>query len=448
MKKLIVLDVVGITNKILKNVNLPNIVKIFEDGFCASMIPPFPAVTCTVQASLTSGHYPERHGIICNGHYDRNHKQVSFWEQYNSSVEMPRIWDILKKTNPNLKTAVLFWQNSLYINSDIVITPKPIHLENKMIMWCYSKPVNYYEELVEHLGEFDLKWYWGPFVSIKSTKWIIEATKYTINKHKPDLVLVYLPHLDYAAQKFGPSSNEFKQSLFELDNIIGDLIEFLNSSVQNEYEIIIHAEYGFFDVKNSISPNIILRDNGMLATRIIDGKEYVDFENSKAFAMVDHQVSHVYLKNGYEDKIKMIFESNENIVNILDKKSQKSFRINHSKSGELILCAEKDSWFNYYWWVDEKFAPPFSFSVDIHRKPGYDPLELFLDKKTKTISQDTSLVKGSHGICDQKDQDELPIFAMSMNPSQKIEKLDVIQIAPTISNFFGVKGHFEKKSIL
>jgi len=443
MKKLIILNIVGLTKNNLDSVSLPNISKTFENGFLSSMVPSFPAVTCSVQASIASGYYPNEHGIISNGF------QVSFWEQPDSMVEKPRIWDVLKKANPKLKTAVLFWQNSLYINSNIVITPKPIHLENKLIMWCYSKPVNYYEEIVRELGEFDLKWYWGPFTSIKASQWICNAAKYTIEKHMPDLLLMYLPHLDYTAQKFGPTSNEYKKSLIELDEIIGNLILFLNSKkIDKEYELMIVSEYGFNEVNESISPNVILRNEGFLSTRKIDDKEYVDFEYSKAFAMVDHQVAHIFVKPGNEDTIKSIFKRKNGIAEILDKDSKYSMKINHSNSGELILCAEKNSWFNYYWWNEEKFAPDFTFNVDIHRKPGYDPLELFFDHKKKSISHDTSLIKGSHGIIDKKNEANLPIFGSSIKLQKPLTSIDVTQIAPTIANFFKIKHQFQNKSIL
>jgi len=436
MKKLIVIDVVGLTQNNLEKLSLPNISKILENGFCSSMIPSFPAVTCSVQATLTSGYYPSEHGIISNGFYDRNSKIVSFWEQPESLVEKPRLWDILKKTNPNLKTAVLFWQNSLYINSDIVITPKPIHHENKLEMWCYSKPVNYYEEIVEELGEFNLSWYWGPLTSLKSSQWILNAAQYTIKKHKPDLLMVYLPHLDYAAQKHGPNSDEFRKSILELDKILGNFIEFLNSSGINEYEIILLSEYGFNSVNCSLSPNLILRNEGLLSTRTIGGKDYLDYEYSKAFAMVDHQIAHVYVKHGFEEKIKKIFENQEGISHIMDKNLQQKNHISHPKSGELILCSQNNCWFNYYWWDEITKAPPFAFNVDIHKKPGFDPLELFFDPSTKTISHETSLIKGSHGVFQKENINQLPIFAMSKMPQQLPEIIEMTQLSPTILKFF------------
>jgi len=388
-------------------------------------------------------------GIISNGFYDRATKQVSFWEQSESLVGKPRIWDILKKLKPELKIAVLFFQNSLYINSDIIITPKPIHLENQLVMWCYSKPISYYEEIVETLGEFDLRSYWGPFASIKSSQWIASAAQYTIEKQRPDLILVYLPHLDYAAQKNGPQSEEFRQSMIEVDQIVGELMSFLESkNLTEQYEIILTSEYNFNQVNHSLSPNIILRENDLLATRKIGGKEYVDYEYSKAFAMTDHQVAHVFVKNGYEEKVASVFKHEEGVAEILEKKQQEKMNIKHPKSGELILCAENNFWFNYYWWNDTKYAPSFTFNVDIHRKPGFDPLELFLDPKTKTISHDTNLVKGSHGLVETGDIGSLPLFASSVKPIQGTDVIDVTQIAPTISKFFGVHYDFPNKSIL
>ena len=432
MKKLIVLDIVGLSKKQYDQIKPQNISKILEHGSVSSFKPSFPAVTCSVQASIFSGTYPSKHGIISNGYYDQILKHVSFWEQSSDLVNSPRIWDTLKKILPDSKSGLLFLQNSLYANSDVVITPKPIHLDDKMIMWCYSKPENFYEKISESIGNFDLKSYWGPFSSIQSSNWIINSAKKTIETHKPDLLIVYLPHLDYTSQKFGPDSDEFKESVMELDNLLGDFSLFLNQEFNDEYEIIILSEYTFNSVSKSISPNLILRQAGLLSTRRIEGKDYIDYEFSKAFAMVDHQIAHIYINPGYEDEVYQILK-NKNLGIILDSKLQKELKINHSKSGNLILCANTDSWFNYYWWDDVKYAPDFTFGVDIHRKPGYDPLELFFDFKTKQISHDTSLIKGSHGLIPT--DDNLPLIGTSFNSN--LDKIvSAIDIKQLIMNFF------------
>ena len=433
MKKLIVLDIVGLSKKQFEKLKPKNISKILENGSYGSFEPSFPAVTCSVQASIFSGTYPSEHGIISNGYYDELFKQISFWEQPANLVKKPRIWDLLKKDNPDFSTALLFLQNSLYANSNVVLTPKPLHLDNKMIMWCYSKPENFYEKITESIGNFDLKSYWGPFSSLKSSDWIINSAKITIQKHSPDLLVTYLPHLDYTSQKFGPNSDEFKKSVDELDALIGDFLLFLNQEFPNTYEIMILSEYNFNEVNNSVSPNLLLRQHGLLSTRRIEEKDYIDYEFSKAFALVDHQIAHLYIKPGYLDQVKSIF-NNESVGSILDNNLQKEFKINHPRSGDLILCSNTDSWFNYYWWDDIKHAPDFTFNVDIHRKPGYDPLELFIDFQSKTISHDTSLIKGSHGLI-SKDPMNSPLIGTSFE-SNIHDKIPVVEIKNKIQNFF------------
>ena len=433
MKKLIVLDIVGLSKKQFEKLKPKNISKILENGSYGSFEPSFPAVTCSVQASIFSGTYPSEHGIISNGYYDDLFKKISFWEQPTNLVKKPRIWDLLKKNEPNFFTALLFLQNSLYANSNVVLTPKPLHLENKMVMWCYSKPENFYEKITESLGTFDLKSYWGPFSSLKSSDWIINSAKITIQKHSPDLLVTYLPHLDYTSQKFGPNSDEFKKSVDELDALIGDFLLFLNQEFPNTYEIMILSEYNFNEVNNSVSPNLLLRQHGLLSTRRIEEKDYIDYEFSKAFALVDHQIAHLYIKPGYLDQVKSIF-NNESVGSILDNNLQKEFKINHPRSGDLILCSNTDSWFNYYWWDDIKHAPDFTFNVDIHRKPGYDPLELFIDFQSKTISHDTSLIKGSHGLI-SKDPMNSPLIGTSFE-SNIHDKIPVVEIKNKIQNFF------------
>jgi predicted AlkP superfamily pyrophosphatase or phosphodiesterase len=393
----ILLDVVGLEQKHLDSGLLPNIAKITENGEVGKLEPTFPAVTCTVQASILSGKYPREHGIISNGLYDRSAFNVSFWEQSSSLVRSQRVWDIVRQKN-NMKTAVLFWQNTMYANSDIVVTPRPIHLDDKMIMWCYSKPIGYYEQLKEKFGEFNLASYWGPLASSKSSEWIANAAEYTLERERPNFLFVYIPHVDYSAQRFGKEGVQVRDDLKKADEIVGRLVQKATTlGIRDEIQFVILSEYTFNDVNGAVPLNLVLRDAGLLSIRTIQEKEYLDFEYSKAFAMVDHQVAHIYIKKGYEKEAKSVLETTSGVDMLLDGNGKKDLAIDHERSGDLIAIAAKDKWFSYFWWYDEAKAPDFAHKVDIHRKPGYDPVELFIDPKTKSIPLDTNLIKGSHG---------------------------------------------------
>jgi predicted AlkP superfamily pyrophosphatase or phosphodiesterase len=396
MKYSIVLDIVGLENKHLDSGLAPNIAKIAQAGESATLEPVFPAVTCTVQASVLSGRYPRDHGIIANGLYDRDTYSVSFWEQPSSLVKAERVWDIAKRNGA--KTAALFFQNTIYANSDIVVTPRPIHLDDKMVMWCYSRPVGYYEKLKEKFGEFDLASYWGPLASVKSSEWIANAAEYTLENERPNILLAYTPHVDYSAQRFGREAPQVRDDIKKADELVGRLVDkAAKMGIIDQTQFTIFSEYGFNDVNGAVPLNLVLRDAGLLSVRTIQGKEYLDLEYSKAFAMVDHQMAHIFARDGFANEARKVLGATAGVDRVLDGEGKKKLGIDHGRSGELVAIAERDRWFSYYWWHDESGAPDFARRVDIHRKPGYDPVELFFDPKTRSIPLDPSLVKGSHG---------------------------------------------------
>jgi predicted AlkP superfamily pyrophosphatase or phosphodiesterase len=399
-KYYVVLDIVGLDVSHISSGLIPTISNIANNGEYGYLKPVFPSVTSTVQASVLSGEYPSKHGIISNGLYDRENCQVLFWEQSAKLVQTERIWDVLKKKNSNIKTAVLFWQNTMFANSDYIITPRPIHLENGSVdMWCYSRPPDYYEEVAQNIGEFDLYSYWGPFSSFKSTEWISKSVEYTLEKVKPNLLFAYLPQLDYTAQKYGPNSSHVGEDLKKIDEIVSSILKRIEKlGLIEETEFMLFSEYAFNNVSDGISINRILRESELLATRTIKGKEYIDFEYSKAFAVADHQVAHIFV-NKPEDitYVKEILKEVQGIERICDGEEKQYLKVDNSRSGDLIAISSRDKWFSYYWWRDDDKAPSFTKTVDIHRKPGFDPLELFMDPQKKSIPFDTSLIKGSHG---------------------------------------------------
>jgi predicted AlkP superfamily pyrophosphatase or phosphodiesterase len=440
IKHVIVIDIVGLEEKHLNSRFLPTISALAEKGESSKLKPVFPAVTSTVQTSILSGEYPNRHGIISNGFMDRDTYNVLFWEQYSSLVKVPRIWDFIKNKNSNYKTAVLFWQNSLYANSDIIITPKPIHLENEMKMWCYSKPVGYYEQIKEQIGEFDLSSYWGPFASKLSSEWITKASQFTIENHKPNFMFTYIPHVDYSAQRFGKDSNEVSKDLVFADSLVENIINSTKKSdIYEDTQFILFSEYSFNDVNGSIPINIILRNNGLLNVRNIGDKEYVDFEFSQAFAVVDHQIANIYVKSSNDlKKIVNLLRNIKDIDMIFTEKEKQRFKIDHERSGDIIIVAKRDKWFNYYWWYDENLAPSFTKTVDIHRKPGFDPLELFIDYKKRSIPFNTNLIKGSHGRpVDTSTEEGYSLYVSNIRSNlekDEANSVDVIQLGKYLIN--------------
>ena len=395
-KRVVVLDLVCLQEEHLRDEErTPTLSRLAREGWAVPLVPPFPAVTCTAQATLTTGATPSEHGVVCNGLYERDRFTVRFWDQPTSMVKRDKVWQRLRWADSQATTALLFFQNTMFADAEVVVTPAPLHEEHELVPWCYSKPVGYYEQLAERHGEFELHSYWGPMAGARSSEWIVKAALDTIRDHSPTLTWVYLPHLDYNTQRHGPDSQEFLDDLATVDRLVGELIDGLGP--MDETALVCVSEYAMSPVSRPVYLNRILRDAGLLHVREIRGREYLDLEQSRAFAMVDHQVAHIYVKSHYEASARAAIWGTPGVEKLIGDFEQREYGINHPNSGEVIAIAEADSWFPYYYWLDDEKAPPFARTVDIHRKPGYDPVELFVDPATKSIPLDATLVKGSHG---------------------------------------------------
>jgi predicted AlkP superfamily pyrophosphatase or phosphodiesterase len=423
MRRTAVLNVVGLTRSQI-GTHTPRLARWSQEAAVSSIRPAFPAVTCSAQSDYLTGRYPSEHGIVGNGWYAREDAEVRFWKQSNKLVHAPKIWNTAWAADSSFTCANMFWWFNMYSGADYAVTPRPMYpADGRKLPDVYSTPGELRDDLQKKLGTFPLFNFWGPRASIESTRWIAESSKFVEERYSPTLTLVYLPHLDYNLQRVGPSDAAAAVDLRQIDDVAGDLIAFYEA---RGVQVVVLSEYGLCDVTTPVHPNRILREHGLLAIREELGLELLDPGASPAFAVADHQVAHVYVNDPAQlGKVRSIFEKTPGVERVLDEAGKRSLRIDHARAGDLVLVSTPEAWFTYYYWLDDSRAPDFARTVDIHRKPGYDPVELFLDpairlpalsvgwrlaKKTlgfrmlmDVIPLDARLVKGSHGRPDVPD---------------------------------------------
>jgi predicted AlkP superfamily pyrophosphatase or phosphodiesterase len=417
MQKTVVINVVGLTPSLIGK-NTPSLLKWASSGKQVSITPVLPAVTCSAQATYLTGKLPDEHGIVANGWYFRDECEVKFWRQSNKLIQAPKIWDMARKLDPSFTCANLFWWYNMYSSVDYAITPRPMYpADGRKIPDIYTHPIEWRGQLQSELGQFPLFSFWGPNTSILSTQWIANSAKWVEARCSPTLTLIYLPHLDYCLQKYGPDENLVAKDLQEIDGICGDLIQFYEN---RGAQVVILSEYGITPVAQPIHLNRMLREKGLVTVREELGRELLDPGASKAFAVADHQIAHVYVNDPfYLSKVRSLLEETQGVAQVLDDTGKLEHHLAHPRAGELVAIAQPDAWFTYYYWLDNNRAPDFARTVDIHRKPGYDPVELFIDPQIKfpklkvglkllkkqlgfrylmdVIPLDASLVRGSHG---------------------------------------------------
>jgi predicted AlkP superfamily pyrophosphatase or phosphodiesterase len=433
MHPTLVILVVGLTPALL-GPHTPNLKRLATQGGIRPLQTVVPAVTCTVQSTLVTGLPPQGHGCVANGWYFRDLAEVMLWRQSNHLVGGEKIWDAAKRRDPDFTCAKMFWWYNMYASVDWSATPRPMYpADGRKIPDHYTFPAELHDELDQRLGAFPLFKFWGPAADIASSAWIARATAHVRATRQPTLTLCYLPHLDYNLQRLDPDPSQPRvaKDLQEIDALCGELIE---PAERDGHRIIVVSEYGITPVVDAVHVNRALRRAGLIRVRVEMGREILDAGASPAFALADHQVAHVYVQDGARvAEVRALLEGLDGVEAVLDEEGKRALGLDHPRSGELVAIAAADRWFSYYYWLDDERAPDFARTVDIHRKPGYDPVELFVDPAIRVpglaigwrlakrrlgmrtlldvISlQDTQLVRGSHGrLTDRAEQGPLVI---------------------------------------
>lgn len=389
----------------------------------------FPAVTCTAQATFRTATAPLQHQVVCNGRYDRKTHKVDFWNQSAGLMQGGRIWDRLRQAGG--KAGVLFHQQSLGDSCDLVLSPAPVHRHHGgMVQACHTRPEGLEQRLNEYVGRpFTLTNYWGPMSNHKSSAWICAATEAVMQQDKPDFLAVYIPHMDYSQQKVGPQETAVMER--ELRVLASFLKRLLTAAESTGYEVLVWGDYGISPVKEAIFPNRILRQQGLFSARkITGGRTYPNLYDSAAFAMTDHQVAHIYLKDMRElENVRKIFSGMSGVSRVLP---PEAFALPAGESGELVLEAADGYWFAYHWWESAGEAPDYATHVDIHNKIGFDPCELFWKIPFLSTSLDCSQPRGSHGRLDCP-----ACFAATAPLAERLQSESLLKMSLSLENVLG-----------
>ncbi len=428
MTPTLVLDVVGLTPGLL--VHAPHLQALATAGAMRPLSTVLPAVTTTVQSTMLTGALPRDHGIVANGWYFRDLSEIWLWRQSNRLVGAEKVWDAAKRRDPSFTCAKLFWWYNMYANVDFAVTPRPMYLaDGRKLPDIHTHPATLRDELQGALGPFPLFRFWGPGADIASSRWIAESALHVLEQKRPTLTLVYLPHLDYDLQRFGPNHPNIAAQVAAVDALCEPLIAKAKAIGAH---VVVLSEYGITEVSRPVHVNRALREAGWLKVRLELGREQLDAGASDAFAVADHQLAHVYVaRSELIPEVAACLAALPGVESVLDEAGKRAAGLDHPRSGELVAVAQANSWFTYYHFLDDARAPDFARTVEIHRKPGYDPAELFFDRKIAfpkiavatrlakkmlgmrylmdVIGLDATVVRGSHGRPTDRAEDG-PLF--------------------------------------
>lgn len=419
MQPQVVLNLVGLTKSGLAHA--PRLKAVAQAGWSAGLVEVLPAVTCTAQASMLTGQIPGVHGIVGNGWLFRDTMEIRFWQQSNRLLQAEPLYATPLRRRPEraFRCAKLFWWFNQGAPVAVSVTPKPYYgADGNKAFGIDGSPTGIADRLEKSLGPFPFPSFWGPRAGLPCTQWIARAAAKVIADEQPDLTLVYLPHLDYATQRQGPAQCNLPHLIKELDDAVQPVLD--EASKQGAGVWVVN-EYAHVPVDQVIEPNRALRRAGFLQVRPGPFGEILDVYGSRAFAVCDHQLAHIYVANDSDrERVQAAVAELPGVAAVVSGAGREELGLRHSRSGEIIALAKENAWFAYPFWLDDRLAPDYARTVDIHRKPGYDPCELFLDPKLlwpmgrvvrrllqkklgfrtlfDVIPLDPRLVRGSHGL--------------------------------------------------
>jgi predicted AlkP superfamily pyrophosphatase or phosphodiesterase len=453
---LLLLNAVGLTSRLLPHA--PRLASLAREGWVRPLREVVPAVTCTAQATLLTGQLPGGpgvspgggHGVVANGWLFRDTGEVRFWQQSNRLIATEPLYVTARKRaakrNQPFRCAKLFWWFNQGAAVDFSVTPKPYYgADGNKVFGITGTPPGLCERLEQKLGPFPFHSFWGPLAGGPATEWIARCAAEVLRTEGPDLTLVYLPHLDYDPQRFGPSACDLAALTRELDDACAPLLE---AAHEKGMRVWVVSEYGHGDVSRPVLPNRALREAGLLAVRDGPFGEMLDTFTSRAFAVVDHQIAHVYVAEAEDHQhVRDLLGGLPGVARVLVGQERAEVGLDHERSGEVVLLSEADAWFAYPYWLDDRRAPDFARTVDIHRKPGFDPCELFFDPKRwwprgralarlvqkklgfrmlmDVVPLDASLVRGSHGLPAAKAADRPLLIGDGPAPGEDLAMTDV-----------------------
>ncbi|MBX3397890.1 MAG: alkaline phosphatase family protein [Gemmataceae bacterium] len=440
---IVLVNAVGLTPRLLESA--PRLKAVAESGWRANMPEVLPAVTCTAQASILTGQLPNVHGVVANGWLFRDTNEVRFWQQSNRLMRAEPLYETAKRRaaerGREFEAAKLFWWFNQGADVALSVTPKPWYgVDGNKAFGISSSPKTIAMELENKLGRFPFPSFWGPTAGRACTTWIAKAAASLLADKSPDLTLVYLPHLDYEPQRHGPSGCDMPKLVKQLDDDCAPLLDAANAAGAKVWIV---SEYGHCDVDTPIVPNRALRVAGLLSVREGPFGEQLDLYDSRAFAVVDHQLAHVYVKDAADIlRVRDVLAQLEGVDRVLLGEERATIHLDHVRSGELIVLAKPNAWFAYPFWLDDALAPDYARAVAIHHKPGFDPCELFWNPKLfapklraarrliqkklgfrtifDVVPLDPGIVRGSHGLAASDPLDRPILIGHGPNPGPSV----------------------------
>ncbi|MBT2692065.1 ectonucleotide pyrophosphatase/phosphodiesterase [Bacillus sp. ISL-55] len=274
---------------------LPNFKAFIQNSsFCTQVETIYPSVTYPCHATIVTGNFPNRHGIV-NNTFIQPGKISPDWYWHRRHVKGTTLYDEAKKAG--MKTAALLWPVTARANIDYNM---PEIFANRP--WHHQIPVSLSNGSPRYQLEMNSK-----FGHIRNglnqpelDDFVLEATVETIKTRKPELMLIHLVDLDSQRHIHGFSSEEALGALHRHDERLGRIMNALKETgIAENSTVVLLGDHSALDESKVVKLNVLFKERGLIQTnasgKVSDWKAYCKSCDGSAY---------IYVKNQNDDAMK------------------------------------------------------------------------------------------------------------------------------------------------
>jgi hypothetical protein len=265
-----------------------------------------------------------------------------------------------------------FWWYAMNTDADYTVTPRPLYCaDGRKLPDCYSFPLDLRARFTSDFGPFPSSSSGGrpprslPASGSPGRPWPSKSSSGRACNWSTCRTWT-------TACRNWDHDGDIAQDLAEIDALCGRLLDFFE---ERHCRVVILSEYGITPVSRPIHPNRILREAGLISLKVDLGRETLDPGSSRAFAVADHQLCHVYVRDRKDiARVRELFTGLPGVEQVLDDAGKRAHGLDHERSGELVLLAAADSWFTYYWWLADDDGAGLCPDGEYPRQAGLRPV--------------------------------------------------------------------------
>jgi len=231
----------GLAPALVRAAETPNLDRMEREGaWTHSMIPPFPSISLIGGFTISTGCWPERHGIVTNRFFD---PELGFYDHSRDAdwvLDCEGLHEAAERQG--VRTATLAWYGEVSARRG---------KRARIVQWVPS-----YKDYPSDVGRAEQ---------------VVELLRLP-EEQRPQLLLAYFRGPDSPAHFLGMDAPETLDAVALADTAVGMVLNAIEENgLENETALVVTTDHGMMPVEQVLNPSFVLREAGVDARMLATG---------------------------------------------------------------------------------------------------------------------------------------------------------------------------------